>query len=113
MYSIEIEDIVYEESTSEYIRKIKADDMYFYIYIYNVGNGLNENTYIFTFLLSSVYEKYKNQIQSFGAKYDLNVIFNFSINNYEKKEYFANCESCKGHFITIKATSSQIYFKFC
>lgn len=107
IYSIELEDKVYEESSSKYIRKMKADDMDFYVYTYNQGNGLNGDTYIYTSLLSSVYEKYKNQIQNLGIKYGLNVVFNFSANNYEIKDYFDDCSSCKGHFITISATSSQ------
>lgn len=107
IYSIEIKDKVYEENSSEYIRKMKANDMDFYIYTYNQGNGLDGDTYIYTSLLSSVYEKYKNQIQNMSIKYGLNIAFNFSASKYETKDYFDNCHSCKGHFITINATSSQ------
>ncbi len=64
IYSIKLEDKVYEESSLEYIRKMKADEMDFYVYTCNQGNGLNGDTYIYTSLLSSVYEKYKNQIKN-------------------------------------------------
>lgn len=77
IYSIELKDKVYEESSSKYIRKMEADDIDFYVYTYNQRNGLKGDTYIYTSLLSSVYEKYKNQIQNFGIKYGLNVAFNF------------------------------------
>lgn len=107
IYSIEPEDKVYEESSLEYIKKMKADEMDFYVYTYNQGNGLNGDTYIYTSLLSSVYEKYKNQIQNLGIKYGLDVVFNFSTNNYETKDYFDDCRSCKGHFIAVNATSNQ------
>lgn len=110
LYEIERLDVVsengsYHENT---IRKMKANDMDFYFITYSQGNGLDSNNrYIYTSILSSVYEKYQNQIKNSASKYQIDVSFNFTADKYIEEDYFNNCPACKGHFITININSYQ------
>ncbi len=107
LYTIEKGDIVLEIDSSEYVRKMKADNIEFYAYTYTQGNGIIGTKFLDTSILSSVYEKYKSEIQKIGQKYNFDVKFNFSPDKYSQDEYFGDCQICKGHFLSININKSQ------
>ena len=110
LYEIERLEVISENGSSHQntIRKMKANDMDFYFITYSQGNGLDSNNrYIYTSILSSVYEKYQNQIKNLALKYQIDISFNFTTDKYKEEDYFDDCPACKGHFITVNINSYQ------
>lgn len=105
LYTIERLEVVskVEGGSSNVVRKMKADNMDFYLYTYNEGNGLTGNDYIYTTILSSVYKKYETQIKNSAINYGIDI-------NYETEKLYwlKKCESCEGvSVLKINANSYQ------
>lgn len=105
-----------EIGDSDYIMEMKTDDMTFYIYTFKdsyAGGFITTN--IYTSILSSVYEKYQNQIKNIGLKYGINVTYNYSSDKYHYNEdYFDGLYIYEenDYFLTIESDDMDSVKKF-
>ena len=107
LYNISNEYVVKKYNNGK-ITKMKANDMTFYVYETSVGNGTFSGTkFLYSSILSSVYEKHKEEIKTIAKKYNIEVKFNHTTDDYVDKEYFNNCKVCKGHFMTINIVDKE------
>lgn len=83
------------------ITQLTADDMTFYIYEINDGNSnYFKNKKYYSSILSSVYDKHKQEIKEIAKKNNITITYNYTINDYIDRNYFNDCKTCH-HFITI------------
>ena len=107
MYKIKFGKKIYDVYPVEVI-KATANDMDFYIEIAYHGNGTFwSDTYVYTSIVSSVYEKYRKSIEEIALKYGLSLKYNFSTIEYSDGNHFNYCPICDWEFITIDARNKD------